>query len=64
MPADSAIEQVFTVSGNIDLFSIARRSGRAIVKVPACDGVLLHVVRPTPDTRHLTPDTLLQCPKS
>jgi glycosidase len=39
----TAIEQVFTASGDIGQFSIARPAGQAIVTIPGRDGVVLRI---------------------
>lgn len=39
-----SLEQVFTASGNVDQFSVESQAHRAVVTVPACDGVVLRTV--------------------
>jgi cyclomaltodextrinase / maltogenic alpha-amylase / neopullulanase len=41
LAAGEELDQVFTASGNLSAFAIDRQSDKAIVTVPACDGVVL-----------------------
>jgi glycosidase len=40
---DTAVEQVFTASGNVGQFTVEHEAGRAVVTIPGCDGVVLRI---------------------
>ncbi len=43
LAGNQALRQIFTASGEVGKFHIDRRTDRAIVTVPACDGVVLEL---------------------
>jgi glycosidase len=43
LAAGDAVSQIFTASGNLSAFSVDRQPDKAVVTVPACDGVVLQL---------------------